>query len=899
MPKPKSDFTIMDWKEVYTGAACLQIRRDIKEEDQYAAWFNLKKDEFKEEYKKMGEAVADSIHSVCNDMTEALGNVEKAVFDPNIDGLYALTHFSADIYDSDERFNIIVGHRNALMKVAETMATGKALDLSPDEKNYVRETLGARGVDTSLLEGAGIRDAAKGPLTTITFGRALGRESISDWRKADDAALENAFDDMLAPEGTVNDKALYKLGFENSFDTIFINGESINDYYAKNPLKEGESIKADVMRKILNSKANVEIATFDEAYNVNVSTVTAKSGFADKQGFFSRSTNARENRKFKEFSLKDTESRREDIKNKVRGLLTNERMKRALKFEKYDMAIELSSNASERNREFLADFTKISDERRIGTTEIQMYMLSKGMTVEEITSFSDKKEEKLRLAEEYRAMCRNTSPEGKERLREAQEAMKESLAVQLVPDRDLSTSDYILSNAEKLNWLNKAANYSYKNFRGIGRDALNGAIANIFNVTRSQLTYADCFNTDDMVLRSRSADPAAHEALDTAARHKMFLEDYSARMMEIEGPYSAERLNYVNTAEYSALLDRNRMPTDLTSLRTGLDRTKDWILDKGDRRAYIVTGVMNKVCYTGWRDFKFPNHDILGNTYGMNVNMQYKAEQLADRLLEIPIDEFAEHKLSEEIDRNIPGQNPRMKEVIANHIKENTLYAARDKFITDIGYKNDGFHREVDQAIMEASGGLDLKDPYTIRVLSTPDTAQGSLEELKIVEEFKKDNELSDNGINWHAQKASLLTGASAKVGEWTEAKNKQMDSKMDEIVNNTPMGDKRERISDILKWDKQILSNKLEQDRNSYHVVGRPDKLLTCSTFKRIKEFINEKILNRGKEAEAEDEKDRTVRQRPLSSFTGGRRNSGAKPQVRQDPSMTQNNEKKSSSKR
>ncbi|MCD7854836.1 MAG: hypothetical protein LUG66_04375 [Clostridiales bacterium] len=410
----------------------------------------------------------------------------------------------------------------------------------------------------------------------------LCSEDLDDWRNADDKTLADAFDTMFTPSKKDMDN-LNKAGFENKFETIYINGVLMKDYYAQNPLEEGKDKKADIMRKFLNREAQIDVLRYDDDLKPVVSTVTAESRFPAKTvttgRVFKKTVTIDENKMFKDFSENEASNaaRRKAIANKAVDAIPPERL---VRLSKKNVAEALEQRSKENMRlvenEIRQQF-KLG-EGAVDPVEYQLYMLSQGMSMKDILDVNKEKELKKDLCQQWYSLKISDDPEDKNVLNEELAKMKKTLAGAALHGGDLSDSDNILGNLEQITWLNRAAEvFTAENGLGkdLGSEYDNKTIQKISNITKAQLGLAEYIKSDDYVL-DRPFDVNTHKE---AMLNKLYLEGCNAEI-------SGRMYSLVNDAEPSKVYDKELEYDEHQVERNGIAITA-WLEGKGGRNIHL------------------------------------------------------------------------------------------------------------------------------------------------------------------------------------------------------------------------------------------------------------------------------------------------------------------------
>ncbi|MCD8091161.1 MAG: hypothetical protein LUD81_11190, partial [Clostridiales bacterium] len=479
---------------------------------------------------------------------------------------------------------------NALNKVMSAVAGDEPLNLSASEEAYVKNVfskknlnyadfvnqLGNKGVNSSSF------DFGK---KIITFDKAEGINSLDDWRNADDRTLAAAFDNMFTPSKKDMDN-LNRAGFENNYETIYINGVLMSDYYAQNPLEEGKDRRADVMRKILNREAQIDVLRCGDDLKPTVSTVLAESRFPPKTvttgRIFKKTVTIDENKMFKDYNKENSiysSQERMQIREKAMDVISPETL---VRMSKRNVAENLEQRFNENMRiaenEIREQFNL--QEGTVDPVEYQLFMISQGMDMrdalygDEDTDFS--KETKNSLREYWYSL--KTDPDKADEYNKELVNMKRTLANAALHGGDLGENDNIIGNLDQITWLNKAAKvFTADNGlgKGLGSENDNNTINKILNITNAQLGIVDYIKSPDYIV-DKPFNMKKHKDV---MLNKLYLEGCNAEI-------SGRMYSLINDSESSKVYD-NKLEYNETQIYSIGPKISAWLGDKGGRNVHL------------------------------------------------------------------------------------------------------------------------------------------------------------------------------------------------------------------------------------------------------------------------------------------------------------------------
>ena len=441
---------------------------------------------------------------------------------------------------------------NKVISITEGRAVGS---LTESEEIYAREVLAKKGIDyDTAFKGKRFREALPEGEMTIHLGNEYGMTSTDSWRNASDRILEQTFANYFKSNETSNEQS--DLMERDIYDNIFIvekngmhnEGVSMREKYGDNP-KEHE---AEFMRSLLNGEIDVVMASYDTSFQPHLSAVKLHSDFPEKQPTRMQRWRGQipesENSKF--------DKRAERIKSLINDEYELRFTKRSLAPE-MDVISNISKSRSiseyrkdlEKSGQIFDEEVKKSvargkgmeeynpEEINITACEVQLYMLSKGMSMADVMSVESRKEEKDRLAAEYYDLKLNAdSAEYKAAL----ERMKTTLAEASVPAIAFESDMNIINNLHQITWLKKASDLFMDDMAG--EDSfVNRSIRNINKITGVQLDYMEFFNTKEF-----------KNGLIGENKHTEYIKDFMRKKLFLEACTENNKGNFYSCLLYTS-----------------------------------------------------------------------------------------------------------------------------------------------------------------------------------------------------------------------------------------------------------------------------------------------------------------------------------------------------------
>ncbi len=465
---------------------------------------------------------------------------------------------AASIQEQEIYRNRNIARYNTLNKVMKAVTGEDFLSLSSAEEAYITAVLKKKEIKyedfVNKFRSADTANRLYSDRKILTFDKAPGINSLDDWKNADDKTLADAFETMFTP-GDKENSNLNKVGFRDRFETLYINGVLMDDYYAQNPLGEGKNRRSDIMRKILNREAQIDVVRLNDDLKPVVATVTAESRFPAKMvttgRVFKKTVTIDENKMYKEFCDNDVNAaaRRKRIEERAMDVIPPERI---VRMSKKNVAETLEQRSKENMRiaenEIRQQFQLFKDV--VDPVEYQLYMLSQGMSMKNILDDDMEKDRKKALRQQWYSLKASDIESDKDKLNANLAKMKKTLAGAALHGGDLSDNDNIIGNLEQITWLNRAAGIFTSNpvlGRNMGSEDDDKTVNRIYNITNAQLGLVDYIKSDDYILDKPFKMSTHKEAM----LNKLYLEGCNA---EISGRlYSLVNDNQASKVYDSAL----------------------------------------------------------------------------------------------------------------------------------------------------------------------------------------------------------------------------------------------------------------------------------------------------------------------------------------------------------